>query len=111
MIPKDEQFYDQLIGHLTRKGKVAEDAGQAVLVVKEFNDRALPPLRLHVTPETFGPHLRTTAEGAAASYPEIHPVEAAWRLFLVQLGEAIEGAGPGATELVLTDSGVVAQAP
>lgn len=112
MIPKDEQFYDSLIGHLTTKGTVREDAGQGVLVLSELDGRQLStPLRLHVTPETFGPHLRATASDAAEAYPDIHPAEAAWRLFLVQLDEAIQTAKPGETELVLERIGVASQAP
>ncbi len=114
MIPKDEQFYDQLIGHLAKKGRVKEDAAHDVLVVSEYDGRTLSkPLRLHVTPESFGPYLYATAPEAAGSYPELHELEAAWRLFLVHLGEAVTAAGPGETELVLerTGAGVVSKAP
>lgn len=112
MIPKDEQFYDQLIGHLTRNGRVTEDAGHGVLVLTEFDHRSLsPPLRLHATAVTFGPHLRAAAPEAAGSYPDIHPVEAAWRLFVVQLAEAVRAAAPDETELVLDGTGVLARRP
>jgi hypothetical protein len=112
VIPKDEQFYDQLIGHLAKKGRVKEDSAHDVLVVSEYDGQTLTkPLRLHVTPESFGPYLYATAPEAAGSYPELHELEAAWRLFLVQLDEAIQAAKPEETELVLERIGVASQAP
>jgi len=109
--PKDEQFYDQLIGHLAAKGKVKEDAGQAVLVISEFASRPLPPLHLHVTPTILGDHMRATATAATGDYPDLHPMEAAWWLFIDHLEEAVQGAATGETKLFLDDTRVVAQPP
>lgn len=112
MIPKDETLYDQLIGYLAARGAVREDARRGVLVLSEFDHRPLPaPLHLHVSPDILGDHLRASAPAAAGSYPDVHPVEAAWRLFLVHLADAVATAEPGETELVLDDTGVLARPP
>jgi hypothetical protein len=42
-------------------------------------------------------------------WPDVPPVEAAWRLFLVHLEEAVRTTKPGETELVLDRTGVQAR--
>ncbi|MFC5136985.1 hypothetical protein ACFPK1_01960 [Actinomycetospora rhizophila] len=103
-------FYDQLVGYLAAEGAVDEDREQGVGVLTVFDHRPLPvPLRLHVTPAAFDGHLRAMAPDAALVFPDVDSLEAAWRLFLVHLEEAVQTAKPGETELVLDRSGVFAR--
>ncbi|MEJ2862833.1 hypothetical protein [Actinomycetospora flava] len=103
-------LYDQLVGYLAAEGAVDEDREQGVVVLTTFDHRPLPtPLRLHITPATFDEHLREMAPGASLVFPDVDTLEAAWRLFLVHLEEAIWTAPPGQTELVLDRSGVLAR--
>jgi len=99
-------LYDQLVGYLAAEGAVDEDREQGVVVLTAFDHRPLPaPLRLHTTPAAFDEHLRTIAPDAALLFPDVDPLEAAWRLFLVHLEEAVRTAKPGQTELVLDRQG------
>lgn len=101
--------YDQLVGYLAAEGAVDEDREQGVVVLTTFDHRPLPvPLRLHITPASFDEHLHGMAQDAAHLFPDVDPLEAAWRLFLVHLEEAVRTAKPGETELVLDTSGVLA---
>lgn len=110
--PHDQEFYDQLLGYLTAEGTVVEDAGTGTVVLFVFEHRELdPPMRLHITPETFGQHLRAAAPDSAGVFPDVTAIEAAWRLFTVHLMEAVLSAKPGETELLLDRTGVVARAP
>jgi hypothetical protein len=68
-------------------------------------------MRLHVTPDSFGQVLRDAAPTSAGAFPDLEPLEAAWRLFLVHLDEAIQTARPGETELVPAPSGVASLQP
>lgn len=106
----DDELYDQLVGYLAAEGAVFEDAGPGLLILTEFYHHPLPtPLRLHITPGSFGQHLRTAAPGATYAFPDVQPIEAAWRLFLVHLDEAVRTAKPGETELVLDRKGVLSR--
>ena len=105
----DTELYDQLVGYLGAEGAVCEDAG--LLILTEYDHRPLSsPLHLHITPTSFGEHLRAAAPGAAHAFPDVPPIEAAWRLFLVHLDEAVRTARPDETELVLDRTGVVSRA-
>ena len=111
MEPTDAELYDQLVGYLAAEGAVDEDRVQGLVVLTEFDHRPLPvPLRLHITATSFGDHLRAAAPDAAVVWPDVQPVEAAWRLFLVHLEEAVRTAKPGETELHLDRTGVVSRA-
>lgn len=108
----DTELYDQLVGYLSAEGAVSEVADRGLLILTEYDHRALPsPLHLHVTPISLGEHLRSGAPGAAHAFPDVTPIEAAWRLFLVHLDEAVRTAKPGETELVLDRNGVASRAP
>ena len=107
MEPSDQELYDQLLGHLAAEGEIEEDPESGVVVLTEFDHRVLErPLRLHLTPHAFGRYLRDAAPGSAGAFPDIPPLEAAWRLFTVHLDEAVQTARPGETELVLRRGGV-----
>lgn len=106
----DSELYAQLVGYLAAEGAVSEDAGRGVLILTEFDHRPLPtPFRLHITPGSFGQHLRAVAPGATYAFPDVTPIEAAWRLFLVHLDEAVRTAKPDETELVLHRTGVLSR--
>jgi hypothetical protein len=106
----DIERYDQLVGYLGAEGAVSEDADRGLLILTEYDHRPLTtPLRLHVTPASFGEHLRAAAPGATYAFPDVTPIEAAWRLFLVHLDEAVQTAKPGETELVLDRTGVLSR--
>jgi hypothetical protein len=110
--PIDERLYDQLVAYLAAKAGVREDFGAGILFLHEVEGRPLdPPLRLHVTMESFGALVRDSESEAAAQYPEIAPVEAAWRQFTDRLWAAVEKAQPGETELVVEGHDVVPQRP
>ena len=110
MEPSSSGLYDQLVGYLAAEGAVDEDREQGLVVLTAFNHRPLPtPLRLHITAASFDKHLRTMAPDAALLFPDVDPLEAAWRLFLVHLEEAVRTAKPGETDLDLDRSGVVAR--
>lgn len=112
MEPTDQELYDQLLGYLAAEGTIEEDPDAGIVVLTEFDHRAVdPPLRLHLTPISFGQHLRDVAPDSASLYPDIPPVEAAWRLFTVHLQEGIATARPGETELVLGRGGVFPRRP
>lgn len=105
MDPVDERLYDQLVAYLAGKGTVREDFAAGVLTLSAFDGRPLdPPVRLHVTPDELGRHLRATA-------PSTSQLEASWDRFVAQIGECVESAGPGATELVVDAAGPVARVP
>jgi hypothetical protein len=105
-------LYDQLIGYLAAEGAVDEDRDHGVLTLTEFDHRPLPaPLRLHITPASFDEHLQRMAPDAALVFPDVDPPEAAWRLFLVHLEEAVQTGKPGETELVLARDGVRSESP
>ena len=107
MEPNGPQLYDQLLGYLAAEGEIEEDPENGIVVLVEFDHRKLEqPLRLHLTPYTFERHLREAAPDAVGVYPDVHPLEAAWRLFTVHLDEAVQTTAPGETELVLVRSGV-----
>jgi hypothetical protein len=106
----DTELYDQLVGYLTAEGALSEDTGHGLLILTAYDHRPLPTaLRLHVTPASLGQHLRAAAPGATYSFPDVQPIEAAWRLFLVHLDEAVRTAKPGETELVLDRTGVLSR--
>lgn len=65
-----------------------------------------PPLRLHVTPGSLGSRLRSKSAEAAGAFPDVDPVVAAFRLFLVHMEEAVRTRQPDQRELVLSDDGV-----
>lgn len=110
MEPTDQEMYDQLLGYLAAEGAIEEDPGAGIVVLTEFDHGAVnPPLRLHLTPASFGQHLRDAATESASLYPDVPPVEAAWRLFTVHLDEAVKTARPGEIELVLRPGGVYPQ--
>ena len=112
MDPSDAELYDQLLGYLAAEGAISEDPDRSVVTLTAFNHRALTtPLHLHVCPASFGEHLRAAAPGAAGAFPDVAPTEAAWRLFLVHLEEAVRTAKPGETELVLDRPGVLSRPP
>ena len=60
-------------------------------------------------PASFGEHVRAAAPGAAHAFPDVAPIEAAWRLFLVHLDEAVRTAKNGETELALYRTGVLSR--
>jgi hypothetical protein len=112
MEPTDAELYDQLVGYLAAEGAVEEDTAAGAVTLTEFDHRPLArPLRLHLSAASLGEHLRAGASDAAAVWPDVPPVEAAWRLFLVHLEEAVRTAKPGETELVLDPTGVRSQRP
>ncbi|MDD7939334.1 hypothetical protein PHK61_12995 [Actinomycetospora lutea] len=87
-----------------------EDREQGLVVLIAFDHRPLPvPLRLHITPESFDDHLRTLAPDAALLFPDVDPLEAAWRLFLIHLDEAVQTVEPDETELLVAANGVRSQ--
>lgn len=105
-------LYDLLVGYLMAEGEASEDRDQGVVTLTEFDHQPLPiPLRLHITPAGFDQHLRSMASGAALLFPDVDPLEATWRLFLVHLEEAVQTARPGETELVLARDGVRSTRP
>lgn len=108
----DERLYDQLVAYLAAKAKVREDFGAGILTLHEVGGRPLdPPLRLHVTTESFGALVRQTADDAATEYPDVRPLEASWRRFTDRLWAAVEKAQPGETELVVEGHDVVPRPP
>lgn len=112
MEPTDQELYDQLVGYLAAEGEVVENLAEGVLTLTEYNYHRLdPPLRLHLTPAAFGRHLRIMAEEPGGAFPEVPPIEEAWRLFTIHVMEGVETAKPGATELIVVPGGVVARQP
>lgn len=108
----DRGRYEQLVGYLEAEGSVREDLVAGLLLIDEFERRQLePPMRLHLTPESFAQRLEAMATSAANVFPETSPLDAAWQLFLVHLDEAIQTAKPGETDLVLSPYGVASQPP
>lgn len=102
---EDQVLYARLLTAIG-EGGVDERTADGI-VIGAFEGRSLmQPMHLRVTPASFGPLLRSTAEQSASAFPDVEPEEAAWRLFLVHLDEAIQTAAPGETELVPTPSGV-----
>lgn len=67
------------------------------------------PLRLHITPDSFDDHLRALAPDAALLFRDVNRLEAAWRVFLVHLEEAVRTVKPGETELFVAADGVRSQ--
>ncbi|WP_433802546.1 hypothetical protein [Actinomycetospora sp. CA-084318] len=107
---EDQVLYARLLTAIGEGGVVERTADG--VVIDAFEDRSLMQLmHLRVTPATFGPLLRSTAGRSASAFPDVEPLEAAWRLFLVHLDEAIQTAAPGETELVPTPDGVGAFRP
>jgi hypothetical protein len=105
--PSDQELYDQLLGYLAAEGTIEEEPESGSVLLTEHEHRELvQPLRLHLTPASFARHLRDGARDSAGAFPEVAPIEAAWRLFLVHLDEAVQTARDGETELVLRSYGV-----
>jgi hypothetical protein len=102
---EDRVLYARLLEAIADGGAFSEDA-ESIVITALDGRRLRAPMRLHVTPETFGRHLRAVAAGSAGAFPEVSPVEAAWRLFLVHLDETVQTAKPGETELVPVPSGL-----
>ncbi len=112
MEQSDQELYDQLLGYLAAEGEIEEDPKNGTVVITEFDHRILEqPLRLHLDPSTFGRFLHDATSESAVLYPDISPMEAAWRLFTVHLDEAVQTARPGETELVLGRGGVDSRRP
>lgn len=112
MEPSGPELYDQLLGYLAAEGEIEEDPDNGVVVLVEFDHRKLEqPLRLHLTPDAFDRHLRDAAPDAVGAFPDVHPLEAAWRLFTVHLDEAVQTTRLGETELVLVRYGVESVRP
>lgn len=102
---EDQVLYARLLTAIGTDG-VGERTSQGV-VINALEGRTLSqPMCLRVTPESFGRLLRDSAGTSAGAFPEVEPLEAAWRLFLVHLDEAIQTARPGETELVPSSYGV-----
>ena len=96
MEPRDQELYDQLVGYLAAEGVIEENVEAGTLRLVEFEHHDLePPLTLHVTPAALGRHLRVMAPLAAGAFPDVPPIDAAWRLFLVHLAEGVWTAAPG----------------
>lgn len=102
---EDQVLYAKLLTAIGEGGVVEQTADG--IVIDAFEDRSLMQLmHLRVTPASFGPLLRSTAGRSTSAFPDVEPLEAAWRLFLVHLDEAIQTAAPGETELVPTSDGI-----
>lgn len=101
---EDQVLYARL---LTAIGEgILEHTPDGVVISAFEGQPLMQRMHLHLSAESFGPFLRSTAARSAAAFPDVEPVEAAWRLFLVHLDEAIQTAAPGETELVPTPDGV-----
>jgi hypothetical protein len=102
---EDWVLYTRLMEAIGADGVKAETTDGLLLTA--VGGRPLPwPMRLHVTPDSFGRTLREAAATSAGAFPDVEPLEAAWRLFLVHLDEAIATARPNETELLPTTTGV-----
>jgi hypothetical protein len=102
---EDQMLFARLLSAITIDG-IAESTPDGI-VISTFEGRVLSEsVHLHVTPSSFGPLLRDTASASAGAFPDVEPLEAAWRLFLVHLDEAIQTARPGETELVPASYGI-----
>lgn len=101
---EDQVLFARLLSVLGVDGGGSAPEG---VLITTFGGRSLSqPMHLHVTPSSFGPLLRSSANESAGAFPEVEPLEAAWRLFLVHLDEAIQTARPGETELVPASYGI-----
>lgn len=112
MEPTDQEMYDQLLGYLAAEGEIEEDPKSGVVTLLEFDHQVLAqPLRLHLSSSAFAQHLRDAVPDSAGVFPDVAPLEAAWRLFTVHLDEAVKTARSGETELLLSRGGVEPRRP
>jgi len=102
----DDELYSELLEWL-RSVSAASAAREGPIVISDFDGETFAqPLRLHVTPESLGRHLRNRAPESGGAFPDVDPVVAAFRLFLVHVEEAVRARRPDQRELVLSDTGV-----
>ncbi|NMO93204.1 hypothetical protein [Actinomycetospora sp. TBRC 11914] len=102
---EDRVLYARLMDAIGADGAGTETTDGVVLTA--VGGRRLPwPMRLRITPDSFGRVLRDAAADSAGAFPDVEPLEAAWRLFLVHLDEAIKTARPNETELLPTTTGI-----
>jgi hypothetical protein len=79
----------RLVRDLAGEGTVLTDGGGG-LVITSFSGRPVePPMTLALAGPQFTAHLEALAADSADAFPEVDPVTAAYRLFLVHLDETI----------------------
>lgn len=108
MDPSDQHLFDTLLEGLADVGAVTPDADTVRL---DGFPSQTEPMRLHLTPASLGEHLRHIAPRWADTFPLLRPVEAASVVFLLHVMTAVEKAGPGDTDLVVTPEGLVSRLP
>lgn len=98
----------RMLQDLERKGiTLISQPGDGAWVVTAMNGRVLaPPLRLSVTPHSFDACLEHLAADGAEVFPGLDGREAAYRLLMVHLEEALECADPHGPPISLAGQGV-----
>jgi hypothetical protein len=76
--------------------------------VDSFHGRPIdPPMTLALTAPQLEAHLHAQAADSAAMYPDVDPVTAAYRLFLVHLDEMIITRAMPGSRITLVDGGLL----
>ena len=98
-------FFEQLLSDLaTERTELTEGGPRVGVVVRTFHGRPIePPMTLALTAQQLTAHLEDSADGAADVFPEVDPVTAAYRLFLVHLDEMIITRGMPGSRITLVD--------
>ena len=101
-------FFEQLIADLAGEGTVLTEGGpRDGLIVSSFHGRPIePPMTLALTAHQLEAHLGASADDSAAVFPEVDPVTAAYRLFLVHLDEMIITRAMPGSRITLVDGGL-----
>jgi hypothetical protein len=82
-------WLERLVRDLNGEGATVTAVGRG-LRISGFHGRPIePPIELVLTGQEFTAHLEAMAPDSAAGFPDVDPVTAAYRLFLVHLDETI----------------------
>ncbi|KEI43998.1 hypothetical protein [Saccharopolyspora rectivirgula] len=106
----DQEIFEEFLRRLS--DEQVRTSREGYVELSSWEDVELEvPLRLQVTPQSLGEHLRAMERDGELAFPEAQPIIGALQLFLVHLDEAIRTRKPGQTELVPDATGVSSVAP
>lgn len=101
----DDELYAELVRRIG--GRPVGEKPTAIEFSRE-REGTSTPLRLHVSPNSLGQHLREMQTDGELVFPEQDPLIGALQLLLVHIDEAVNVRGPGENDLVLAKGGVLA---
>ncbi|GAA4864495.1 hypothetical protein [Saccharopolyspora cebuensis] len=102
----DDELYAELIRRLGGGAHTADRSSGPVIEFVPAADGESTPVRLHITRDSLGEHLRSMAGDGDRAFPGEAPLVGALQLFLVHIDEAVNTRQPGQDDLVVRPHGV-----